>query len=177
MESMATPTLPTSPPASGMIGIETDLRGQIKCDRQSGSPVSEQIFVAFIGFFGISHARILAHGPQASAIHRGLHTASEGILSRVANFGFVVGAFEIDRSVEGLYRNVRGSLDLAVGCGRGLHFLAHGFTGRKSPIVSKTQRLSQDRERFFRTLQNELTPNQAKVTAQHTVTATLPTPT
>ena len=28
-------------------------------------------------------------------------------------------------------------------------------------------------ERFFRTLQNELTPNQAKVTAQHTVTATL----
>src|SRR4051812_4814316 len=117
-----------------MIGIEPDLRRQIKCDREARSPVSEQIPVSLIGFFCIAHPRILAHRPQASAVHGGLHTASEGILSRVANFAFVVGAFEIERGVESLYRNVRGSLDLRLGRRSGLHFLTHGFTRRNSPI-------------------------------------------
>ena len=109
---MATPTLPTSPDRQRMVGIEADLRGQIEGDRKSGGAVGQQILVAFVRFLGVAHAGVLAHGPQAAAVHGGLHAAGEGIFAGISDFAFVVGAFEIGGRVERIDRNVGGGFDL-----------------------------------------------------------------
>ena len=103
MESMATPTLPTSPMASGLIGVEADLRRQIERHRQSGGSVREQIFVALVRFLGVAHAGVLAHGPEAAAIHGGLHAAREGKFAGVADVAVVVPRGEIFGRVERMY--------------------------------------------------------------------------
>ena len=43
-------------------------------------PLREQVLVALIGFLGVAHAGVLAHGPEAAAIHGGLHAAGIGEL-------------------------------------------------------------------------------------------------
>ena len=80
-ESMATPTFPTSPAASVIVGVQTDLGGQIKSYRESGSTLGEEIFVASVGFFGGCVTGILAHGPQPAAVHVGINAAGEGKLA------------------------------------------------------------------------------------------------
>ena len=84
MESMATPTLPTSPSGHGMVGVVADLGGKIEGDGQAGRPLASRIFVAAVGFLGIAHAGVLAHGPEAAAVHGGLDAAGVGILAGVA---------------------------------------------------------------------------------------------
>ena len=95
-----------------MIGIHANLRRQIERHRKPGRAIRQQIFVAFVRLLGIAHARILAHGPQPAAVHGGLHAARKGIFAGIANFAFVVGAFEIGRRVERINGNVRGSFNL-----------------------------------------------------------------
>ena len=126
MESMATPTLPTSPDREWVVGIQANLRGQIEGDGEPGGSVGQQIFVALVGFLGVAHARVLAHGPEASAIHGGLHAAREWILAGVAHLPVVVPGFEIGRGVE----RADGDVGLGFWVGgsepaRGLHFVDH----------------------------------------------------
>src|SRR5215467_11148754 len=66
----------------------------------------QEIFVAFVGFLGIAHAGILAHGPQAAAIHGGLHAAGERELAGIARVRAVIPAFKVGGSVERLGSNV-----------------------------------------------------------------------
>ena len=68
--------------------------------------MGQQIFVAFVGFFGVTHAGVLAHGPEAAAIHGGLHAARERKLAGIAHVGIVVPAFKVGRGVERMRRNV-----------------------------------------------------------------------
>ena len=103
-----------------MIGIHADLRGQIKRHGESRGPVGQQILVAFVRFLGVAHAGVLAHGPEASAVHGGLHAARKRIFAGISDLAFVVRAFEIGRSIERLDGNVRGGFDFtseAVGTG------------------------------------------------------------
>src|SRR5580692_10327583 len=81
MESMATPTFPTSPTASGWSESRPICVGRSK---------ATEILVAFVGFLGVAHAGVLAHGPKASAVHGGLHAASEWILAGIADLAVVV---------------------------------------------------------------------------------------
>ena len=71
-----------------MIGVEADLRGQIKGNRESGRSIRQQIFVALVRFLGVAHAGVLAHGPEAAAVHGGLHAAREGIFARDSRLRF-----------------------------------------------------------------------------------------
>jgi hypothetical protein len=76
IESIATPTFPTSPRAR-IIGIHPDLRRQIECHRQAGRAALEQVSITSIRFRGRRKPRVLAHGPQLASVHRWLWTARE----------------------------------------------------------------------------------------------------
>ena len=73
------------PHCHGIIGVVTDLRREVEGYRKTGGAVRQQIFVAAIRFLGVTHTGVLAHGPQSSAVHRGLNAASERILSWISN--------------------------------------------------------------------------------------------
>ena len=51
----------------------------------------EQVAIALVGFFGAGEAGILAHGPEAAAVHGGLDAAGEGIFAGEAELVEVVG--------------------------------------------------------------------------------------
>src|SRR5664280_2963823 len=132
MESMATPTFPTSPMASGF-GIEPNLSRQVEGDAQSGSAIAQQVLVAAVRFFGIAHAGVLPHGPQPPAVHGGLHTAGIGELPRVAEIAVVIPTFEVSRSVKRMNADVRGSFLLGRQLGSHRPFMfAFGHKSRTS---------------------------------------------
>ena len=72
-----------------MIGIQADLGGQIEGNRKARGAIRQQIFVALVGFLGVAHAGVLAHGPEPAAIHGGLHAAGEGIFAGIADVAFL----------------------------------------------------------------------------------------
>ena len=76
--------------SEGMVGVEADLGGQIEGDGETRGAVCQQIFVALIGFFGVAHAGILAHGPEAAAVHGGLHAAGVREIAGIAEIAIVV---------------------------------------------------------------------------------------
>ena len=90
----------------GMVGIESDLRGQVKGDGETGSAVGQQILVALVGFLGVAHAGILPHGPEAAAVHGGLHAARVGIFAGVSDFAFLLLAVLIGGRVQWADRNM-----------------------------------------------------------------------
>ena len=75
-----------------IVRIEADLRRQIKRHREPSRPIGEQIFVALVRLFGVAHAGVLAHGPEAAAVHRGLHAARVGKFAGVAHIAVIVPA-------------------------------------------------------------------------------------
>ncbi len=88
-----------------MVGIHADLCGQIKRHRKPCGAVRQQVFVTLVGLFRISHAGVLAHGPEASAVHGGLYAPGIGELAGIAYVGIVVPAFQIRRGIERLGLN------------------------------------------------------------------------
>src|SRR6185369_3811031 len=52
--------------------------------------MAQQVFVSFVGLFGISHSGILSHGPQPAAVHSRLDPSREGIFPRIPKFLFVL---------------------------------------------------------------------------------------
>jgi hypothetical protein len=91
-----------------VVGIESDLGWQIECHRETSRSVREQIFVAFVRLFGVAHACVLAHGPEAAAVHGGLHAAGVGKFSGVANVAVIIVILrgKIGRSVQRVYGDV-----------------------------------------------------------------------
>ncbi len=75
----------------GVVGIVADLRGEVEGDGEAGLTVLEEIAIALIGIFGAGEAGILAHGPEAGAIHGGLDAAGEGVFAGEAELVEVVG--------------------------------------------------------------------------------------
>ena len=62
----------------GRVGVVADLRGQVEGDGKAGGSLVEEEFVTAVALFCIAHAGVLAHGPEASAVHGGLDAAGEG---------------------------------------------------------------------------------------------------
>ena len=66
-----------------MVGIHAHLRGQIEGHRESGGALREQIAVAAVALLGGAEAGVLAHGPEAAAVHVAVDAARVGELARV----------------------------------------------------------------------------------------------
>ena len=84
IESMATPTLPTSPAAQGMVGVEAELGREVEGDAQAGLARARRDTVARVGGPGGAEAGVLAHGPEPAAVHRRMDAAGEGEFARPA---------------------------------------------------------------------------------------------
>ena len=84
IESMATPTLPTSPCAIGRVGVVAHLGGQVEGDGQARRAVRDQLLVAGVGLGGRAEAGVLAHRPRAAGVHRRVDAAGEGVRARLA---------------------------------------------------------------------------------------------
>ena len=65
-----------------VIGVITNLRRQIKGDGKPRLPLGQQIMIALVALRARAKPGILAHGPQAPAIHVGLDAARKGIVTR-----------------------------------------------------------------------------------------------
>ncbi len=76
----------------GIVGVVADLGGQVKSHREAGLPLLQQVAVAAVGFCGAGVTGVLAHGPEAPAVHAGLDAAGEGVLAGEAESIHVVGA-------------------------------------------------------------------------------------
>ena len=57
------------------IGVVPHLRWQVEGDRESRLPLLQQVAVALVGFARRREAGVLAHRPEAAAVHRLLHAA------------------------------------------------------------------------------------------------------
>ena len=87
IESIATPTRPTSPAASAMVRVVADLRRQIEGDAQAGDALVQQVAVAAVRLGGRAEAGVLAHRPEPAAVHGRLDAARERELAREADVG------------------------------------------------------------------------------------------
>ena len=77
------------------VGVVAHLGRQVKGDGKPGLAGRKQIFIALVGFFGGTETGILAHGPEAAAIHGRLHATGIGVFPRKAELFFIAGIFEI----------------------------------------------------------------------------------
>ena len=95
MDPIGTPTRPTSPSASGASGVVAHLRRQVEGDRQPGLAVGEQVPEALVGLGGGREAGVLAHRPEAAAVHRGLDAAGERELAGPPEVAVLVEAGDV----------------------------------------------------------------------------------
>ena len=64
--------------------------GRSKATESPFSPLREQIAVALVRFDGAAEAGVLAHGPEAPAIHGGIDATGERELAGIAEVAFGV---------------------------------------------------------------------------------------
>ncbi len=83
-----------------MVGVHADLSGEIEGDGKAGLAFAQEVAVTLVGFEGGAEAGVLAHGPEAAAVHGGIDAAGKGEFSGIAEGGFGVPVGEIFFSVE-----------------------------------------------------------------------------
>ena len=93
-----------------VVGIHADLGGEIEGDGEAVDALRQEVAVALIRFDGGAEAGVLAGGPEAAAVHRGIDAAGERELAWVGEFGFGVPAVEGILRDDGFHRQA---------CGRG----------------------------------------------------------
>ncbi len=74
-----------------VVGVVADLGRQVKGNAQAGLPVLEQVAVAAVEVLGGGKAGILAHRPEARAVHGRLHAARIRVLAREVELVLVIG--------------------------------------------------------------------------------------
>ena len=85
-----------------MIGVVSGLGRKVECDAESGLPLFEQISVSGVGLLGRRKPGVLAHGPDASAVHIGLDAAGVWVFARVPKVAVVVEVGKVFRRVHGI---------------------------------------------------------------------------
>ena len=68
-----------------MVGVQADLRWKIEGYGEAGLAFAEEVAVALVGFDGGAEAGVLAHGPEAAAVHGGVDAAGVGEFAGVAD--------------------------------------------------------------------------------------------
>ncbi len=126
IESMATPTLPTSPCATGAVGVVAHLGRQVEGHREPAGAGGDQLVVALVGLLGGAEAGVLPHRPGATGVHRRIDAAGERILSGRAEPLRGVPAVERAGVVHGLERQA--------GLGEGAPCCPHGVRQRRSRV-------------------------------------------
>ena len=107
----------------GIVGVIADLRGQVESYRQPRGPVRNEEFVTAIALFRVSHPGVLTHGPETTAVHRGLDAAREGVFAGEAEVALRIKICEVGGSVDGLglicrHRAVTAPCDASLSAGR-----------------------------------------------------------
>ncbi len=84
---------------TGVVAVIAAVGGQIECDRNALLPGGKVATVKGVGFLGGGKACVLANGPGAACVHRGLDAAGEWRLARnAAHMGQVRGVvFGVER--------------------------------------------------------------------------------
>lgn len=135
-----------------MVGIEANLRGKIEGHRQARGAVGEQVLIALIGLFSVTHPGVLPHRPESSAVHRGLDASGVWKLAGIAEILFVVPVLEIVRAIELPDGYVRRGLWIS------------GFSWRFGPLCHGYF--------FFRARINDVTPNHPNIRVKPAAAAT-----
>ena len=85
----------------GRVGVVADLGGQVEGDGEAGGSLVEEEFVTAVALFRVTHAGVLAHGPEAAAVHGGLDAAGVGELAGKAEVAVGGKGGEVFSGVEG----------------------------------------------------------------------------
>ena len=64
-----------------MVGVHAHLGGEVEGDGESGGALRKQVAIALVAFFGAAEAGVLAHGPEAGAVHVLINAAGVGELA------------------------------------------------------------------------------------------------
>jgi hypothetical protein len=91
-----------------VVGIQSDLRGEIEGDGEAVNALRQEIAVALIRLDGGAEARVLPRGPEAAAVHRGIDAAGKRGLARVTELGFRVPAVQGILCDDGFHRQAGG---------------------------------------------------------------------
>src|SRR4051794_9515681 len=94
-----------------MIGVVAHLGRQIKRYREPGLAALQQVAIAGVRFLRGGVASILAHRPEAAAVHVWLNTARVGRLAREAETAIGVPLGEIVRAVQRIDGDARRRLE------------------------------------------------------------------
>ena len=105
---MATPTFPTSPCGERVVGIHADLSGEIEGYGEAVNALRQEVAIALVRFDGGAEAGVLARGPEAAAVHRGVDAAGERELAWIGELGFRVPAVERVGSNDCFHREAGG---------------------------------------------------------------------
>ena len=111
-----------------MIGVVSGLGRKVECDAESGLPLFEQVSVSGVGLLGRRKPGVLAHGPDASAVHIGLDAAGVGVFARVPKVAVVVEVGKVFRRVHGI------DFDAGVGL-EAVSALAEALLDRREGVV------------------------------------------
>ncbi len=82
-----------------MVGVISDLRGQVKGHGEPRLPLLEQVFVARVRFLGGPETRVLAHRPEPPAVHGGLYASRVREFARQTKLTTVIGIHLIKRRI------------------------------------------------------------------------------
>jgi hypothetical protein len=102
------------PHGRGRVSVVAHLGRQVERYRQTGLALLQQILEAPIRVRRAGKTGVLAHCPQAAAIHRWLDAAREWIPARFTELCFGVPADEFIRSIERLDLDVAGRREAAL---------------------------------------------------------------
>ena len=121
-----------------IVGVVADLGGEVEGHRQTGRPLLEQVAVAAVGLRGAGVAGVLAHGPQAPAVHVRVETAGEREVAGIADRRRVVEAGDVVRPIGGTDGDAGGGGPLLLGrfaLGRRRHSLGLLGLGGHAGII------------------------------------------
>jgi hypothetical protein len=82
------------------VGVVAHLGRQVEGDRQAGLALLEEVAEAPVRLLGRREPGVLAHRPQAAAIHGRLDAARERVLPRAAEIALLVQFGGVRRGVE-----------------------------------------------------------------------------
>ena len=95
----------------GCVGVVAHLGRQVEGDRQPGLALLEEVAEALVGLLGGREAGVLAHRPEAAAVHRRLDAPGERVLAGPAEVAVLVEAGGVGRGVEVADHDARRGLE------------------------------------------------------------------